>query len=244
MSDLIPQVSLFVAFGAGVVSFLSPCVAPLVPGYLSFISGVAVQDLDSRNRNQITQVFFSCLLFVLGFSIVFVLMGASASLFGGLLDQFRRPLSQLSGAVMILMGLFVMGVINSPMLLQEKRFHFFQSSFGKPGVVLLGMAFAFGWTPCVGPILASILFYASSTGTAQQGALLLLVYALGLGVPFIAAGLFFTHSLSAIGWVKRHYRLINGLSGGLLVIVGVLFLTNQFFYINILVQRLYYSVFQ
>ncbi|MCL5962741.1 MAG: cytochrome c biogenesis protein CcdA [Chloroflexi bacterium] len=242
MNDLVPEVSLAVAFGAGLISFLSPCVAPLVPGYLSFISGVSIQDLDRRDRGQLIHVFLSCILFVIGFSIVFVLLGVSASLFGGLMDAFRRPLNQAAGAMMVLMGLFVMGIINVPMMFQEKRFHIFERSFGKPGIVLLGMAFGFGWTPCVGPILASILFYASTTATAQQGALLLSVYALGLGIPFIAAGLFFTQTLAAMGWVKRNYRLINALSGGLLVVIGVLYLTNQFFYLNLLAQRLYYMV--
>ena len=237
-----PEVSLLAAFGAGVVSFLSPCVAPLIPGYLSFISGVSVQELESRNSKQVSRVFLSCLLFVLGFSVVFVVMGASASVLGGLLDQHRQELSQAAGAMMILMGFFIMGLINVPPLFREKRFHIFERSFGPLGVVLLGMAFAFGWTPCVGPILASILLYASTTATAQQGAMLLLVYAIGLGIPFITTGVFFTHALGALGWVRRHYTLINALSGGILVIVGFLFLTNQFFYVNILVQRLFYAL--
>lgn len=236
------EVSLLAAFGAGVISFLSPCVAPLVPGYLSFVSGVSIRDLESRDTGQIFRVFLSCVLFVFGFSIVFVSMGASASLFGGLLDQYRQPLSQVSGALMIVMGFFIMGLIDVPILFQEKRFHVLGKSLGQFGVILLGMAFAFGWTPCIGPILASILFYASAVATVQQGALLLFIYAIGLGIPFIATGVFFTHTLSALGWAKRHYQLINFLSGGLLVVVGCLFLTNLFFYVNILIQRLYYAI--
>ncbi len=243
MSDLVPQVSWLVAFGAGVVSFLSPCVAPLVPGYLSYVSGVSVQDLRGQQPGQTRRLLLSCLLFVLGFSLVFVLLGASASLLGGLMEEYRRPLNRVAGGVMILMGLFVMGIFRLPILYQEKRFHPAGGSVSQGGTILLGMAFGFGWTPCVGPVLASILFYASAAGTAGQGALLLLAYSLGLGVPFVLTGLAFSRAMGALGWVKRHHRAINAVSGGLLVAVGVLFLTDRFFYFSILAQRLYYTLF-
>ncbi len=243
MSDLVPQVGWLVAFGAGVVSFLSPCVAPLVPGYLSYVSGVSVQDLAQQRPGQSRRLLLSCLLFVLGFSLVFVLLGASASLLGGLIEEYRRPLNRVAGGVMVLMGLFVMGIFRLPMLYQERRFHPAGGSFGQGGTILLGMAFGFGWTPCVGPVLASILFYAGAAGTAGQGALLLLAYSLGMGVPFVLAGLAFSRAMGALGWVKRHYRTINAVSGGLLVAVGVLFLTDRFFYFSILAQRLYYTLF-
>ena len=243
MSELIPQTGWLVAFGAGLVSFLSPCVAPLVPGYLSYVSGVSVQDLAQPRPGQTRRLLSSCLLFVLGFSLVFVALGASASLLGGLIEDYRRELNRAAGGVMILMGLFVMGVARLPVLYQEKRFHFAVGSFGQGGTVLLGMAFAFGWTPCVGPVLASILFYAGGSQTAVQGAALLLAYSLGMGVPFVATGLAFSRAMGALGWVKRHYRAINVVSGGLLVGVGVLFLTDRFFYFSILAQRFYYTLF-
>ncbi|MBI2952758.1 MAG: sulfite exporter TauE/SafE family protein [Chloroflexi bacterium] len=243
MSDLVPEVGWLVAFGAGVLSFLSPCVAPLVPGYLSYISGVSVHDLAERPRDQTWHIVLSCLLFVLGFSLVFVLLGASASLLGGFIEEYRRPLNRVAGGVMILMGLFIVGLIRLPQLYQERRFHFTRNSFGRGGTVLLGMAFGFGWTPCVGPILASILFYAGAAETAARGALLLLAYSLGLGVPFVLVGLGFSRAMGALGWMRRHYRLINITSGGLLVAVGVLFLTDRFFYFSILAQRLYYTLF-
>ncbi len=243
MSDLVPQVGWLVAFGAGLLSFLSPCVVPLVPGYLSYVSGISVQDLSRGQSGQTRHVLVSCLLFVAGFSLVFVLLGASASLFGGFLEEYRRPLNRVAGGVMILMGLFVIGLIRVPQLYQERRFHMVGRSFGRGGTVLLGMAFAFGWTPCVGPILASILFYAGAAETAVRGALLLLAYSLGLGVPFVLAGLGFSRAVGALGWVKRHFQLINGISGALLVAVGVIFITDRFFYLSVAAQRLYYMLF-
>lgn len=242
MSELVPQVGWLVAFGAGVVSFLSPCVAPLVPGYLSYVSGVSLQELNRPRPDQTRRLLLSCLLFVVGFSLVFVLLGASASLLGGLIEEYRRPLNRVAGGVMVLMGLFVMGIRRMPMLYQERRFHLTGGSLGQGGSILLGMAFGFGWTPCVGPILASILFYAGAVETAGQGALLLLAYSLGMGVPFVLAGLAFSRAMGALGWVKRHHRAINAVSGGLLVAVGVLFLTDRFFYFSILAQRLYYTL--
>ncbi|MCL4534656.1 MAG: cytochrome c biogenesis protein CcdA [Bacteroidetes bacterium] len=243
MSELVPQTGWLLAFGAGFVSFLSPCVAPLVPGYLSYVSGVSVQDLAQPRAGQNRRLLISCLLFVLGFSLVFVALGASASLLGGLIEDYRRELNRAAGGVIILMGLFVMGVARLPMLYQEKRFQFAGGSFGQAGTILLGMAFGFGWTPCVGPVLASILFYAGGAGTAGQGAMLLLAYSLGMGVPFVATGLAFSRAMRALGWVKRHYRAINFVSGGLLVGVGTLFLTDRFFYFSILAQRLYFTLF-
>ncbi len=235
--------SLLVAFGAGLISFFSPCVAPLVPGYVSFVSGVSVRDLGSGRPGQTRRVFASTLLFVLGFSLVFVLLGASASLLGGLLDEHRRPLGRASGVIMIVMGLVVAGLLRAPVFLREHRFHPKANSFRGPGTVLLGMAFGFGWTPCVGPILASILFYAGAAETVGRGALLLLVYSLGLGVPFVLTGVGFTRMLGLFGWARRHYRAINVGSGGLLVAVGLLFVTERFFWLSIAAQRLYYTLF-
>lgn len=243
MTGLVPEVSLLVAFGAGLISFFSPCVAPLVPGYVSFVSGVSVQDLGSGRPGQHRRVLASTLLFVLGFSLVFVLLGASASLLGGLLDEYRRPLGRISGGVMILMGLVVIGLLRAPVFLREHRFHLQGNSFRGAGTVLLGMAFGFGWTPCVGPILASILFYAGTAETVGHGALLLSVYSLGLGVPFVLTGVGFTRMLGVFGWARRHYHAINVGSGALLVAVGLLFVTERFFWLSIAAQRLYYTLF-
>jgi cytochrome c-type biogenesis protein len=242
VSDLVPQVGLFVAFGAGVVSFFSPCVAPLVPGYLSYISGSSVQQLELGRGSEHRRVLLSSLLFVLGFSLVFVVLGASASLLGGFLQEHRRELNRLAGLVMILMGLFLAGLLRLPQLYQDRRFHLAGRSPGRGGSVILGMAFAFGWTPCIGPILASILFYVGASETATQGALLLLAYSLGMGIPFIFAGLAFSRAVATLSWLKGHYRAINLVSGAILVGMGALFLTDRFFYFSITIQRLYYTL--
>lgn len=243
MTDLVPEVSWVVALGGGLISFFSPCVAPLVPGYVSFISGTSVQELAEGRPDITRQVFVSTLLFVVGFSLVFVLLGASAALVGGLLDEYRRPLTQIAGGVMVVMGLVVMGLLRAPSLYREWRFSLAGRQSGLVSPTLLGMAFAFGWTPCVGPILASILFYAGTAETVERGALLLLLYSLGFGVPFILTGIGLTRMLDVVGWVKRHYGAINVASGALLVIVGGLFVTERFFWLSIAAQRLYYTVF-
>jgi len=242
VNGLVPEVSWVVAFGAGLVSFFSPCVAPLVPGYISFISGVSVQDLADCRPMQSRRVLGSTLLFVAGFSFVFVLLGASAALFGGLLDEYRRPLGRIAGGVMIVMGLLVIGVLQAPVLLRERRFHPGGRRLGVAAPVLLGTAFAIGWTPCIGPVLASILFYAGTAETVGHGALLLLLYSLGLGVPFVLTGLGFSRMFGVFGWVRRHYQAINVASGSLLVVVGALFVSERFFWLSIAAQRLYYTL--
>jgi cytochrome c-type biogenesis protein len=243
VNELVPEVGWLVAFGAGLISFFSPCVAPLVPGYVSFVSGVSLQELTEPRSEHTRHVLGSTLLFVAGFTLVFVLLGTSAALFGGLFEAYRRPLGRLAGGVMVLMGLVVIGLVHPPALLREWRFHPVPGGLSHTGAVLLGMAFGFGWTPCVGPILASILFYAGAAETAERGALLLLVYSLGLGVPFILTGLGFCRMLRVFDWVKRRYRAINLTSGAVLVAVGLLFVTERFFWISIATQRLYYTLF-
>ncbi|MCL4464577.1 MAG: cytochrome c biogenesis CcdA family protein [Chloroflexi bacterium] len=242
MNQVIPEVGWFLAFGAGILSFLSPCVAPLVPGYLSYVSGYSAHESGQASRDQTWRVASACLLFVTGFSAVFVLLGASAGLLGGFLDEYRRPLNRLAGIVMILMGLFILGFFRLPWLYRDFRFHPAGRPFGPGGTVLLGAAFGVGWTPCIGPVLASILFYAGTAETAGRGALLLLAYSLGLGLPFIAAGVGFARLAGAIGWFKKHYLLVNRVGGGLLVAVGLLFLSDRFFYLSIAAQRLYYTL--
>lgn len=242
MSDLVPEVGWLVAFAAGIISFFSPCVAPLVPGYLSYVSGVSAQELGQTSHAQTWRVARACLLFVLGFSAIFVLLGASAGLLGGFLDEYRRPLNRVAGAVMIVMGLFIVGLLRLPWLYRDLRFHPSGRPFGPGSTVMLGAAFGVGWTPCIGPVLASILFYAGAVETAGRGALLLLAYSLGLGLPFLAAGVGFARLAGALGWFKRHYLLVNRVSGGLLVAVGLLFVTDRFFYLSIAAQRLYYTL--
>ena len=241
MSEPASAVSWSVAFAAGLLSFFSPCVAPIVPGYLSFISGAAIGAAVGQPR-QTERVVIASALFVLGFATIFVALGAAAGLVGGLLDAYRPALNRVSGAIMVLMGLVVLGFIRVPILYQERRFHFIDRPYGPLGTVLLGMAFGFGWTPCIGPVLASILLYAGSAETAQEGALLLLGYSAGLGVPFIAAALVLSRAAGGLAWMKRHLILMNAASGALLILMGALFIANQAFYLaylNVATQRLF-----
>jgi cytochrome c-type biogenesis protein len=215
------------AFGAGVLSFVSPCVLPLVPGYLSLMSGLTGAELaDARGEAQ-RRLLRSTLLFVGGFSIVFVALGATASAVGDVLFDHKQVLNRVMGVIVIAMGLFLAGVASPRLLQAEKRFHVAPSKLGPWAAPVMGVAFAFGWTPCIGPVLSGVLTLAATGDTVWKGAFLLLVYSLGLGVPFVISGLGLARLESTFGWVKRHYRIINFVSGSLLVIFGVLLLTNR-----------------
>ena len=241
MNDFGPDVGWGLAFGAGLLSFLSPCVAPLVPGYLSFLAGSAGLGADG-SRGETERVLTVGLLFVLGFSAVFVVLGAGAALFGAALDTSRPQLNRLAGLVMIAMGIVVSGPLRVPLLYQERRVHLIDRPYGPLGTVAVGMTFALGWTPCIGPILATILLYAGAVETVERGALLLLVYSLGLGLPFVLVGLGWSRALGLLSWARRHARALNLGSGALLVGLGVLLLTNRVFYLNLFAQRLYYDL--
>ncbi len=233
------SLSLLAAFGAGVVSFVSPCVAPVVPGYLSLISGVSI-DGSKPNSAAVRRLLVASIIFVSGFTLVFVALGVSAGSVGGLLQQHRLLMNRLSGAFMILAGLFLVGLFQLPWLYRERRFHpTFNRSLTRSETLLLGMAFGFGWTPCIGPLLVSILVYAGTSDTAARGTLLLLFYSLGLGLPFILVGVGIGRMLSALRWITRHYQVISSLSGATLIVTGLLFLTNRFFYLNVMSQRMY-----
>lgn len=233
------QVSWIIPFLAGVVSFLSPCVIPLIPGYLSYVSGVSMNTLERGAPDLTGRVLGQSLLFVLGFALVFVALGASASAIGAALAEYRFVLNRVSGLFIIAMGLSLMGALRVGALAREHRFHVDSRPRGVLATTLLGGAFAFAWTPCIGPILASILLYAGSVGTVKTGALLLLVYALGMGLPFILTGLVFTRALGALRWLRRFSRPIEAFSGLALVGVGTLLLTNKMFYVSIWAQRMF-----
>lgn len=234
-----PQVGWVIPFLAGTVSFLSPCVIPLIPGYLSYISGASTHELEAGAPGLTGRVLGQSLLFVLGFALVFVALGASASVIGAVLAQYRFVLNRISGLFIIAMGLSLMGILRVGVLATEQRFHLEGQSRGGLGATLLGGAFAFAWTPCIGPILASVLIYAGSVGTVKTGALLLLAYALGLGLPFILTGLAFTRGLKALRWLRTFSRPIEAVSGAALIAVGTLLLTNKMFYVSIWAQRLF-----
>jgi cytochrome c-type biogenesis protein len=227
-------VSLIAAFAAGLLSFISPCVLPLIPGYISYISGITLEDMQgtpagggaaaavSRGR-----ILASSAAFVLGFSLVFVSLGASASALGQLLLPRLALLGRIAGAIIILFGLHTMGVLRMGWLYSEKRIQTRAKPAGFLGAGLVGVAFAFGWTPCIGPILAGILAIAAAQETVLQGALLLAVYSLGLGIPFLITALAINLFFAAFARIRRHYHAIEVVSGGLLVVIGVLILTNR-----------------
>jgi cytochrome c-type biogenesis protein len=215
--------ALAAAFAAGFVSFVSPCVLPLIPGYLSFVSGVGFDELGAQPR----QVTKATALFVLGFAAMFVAFGAGAAWFGGALLENRRTLELAAGIFIALAGLVYAGVPLPRLLLAERRL---QAPSRRGGVVtptLAGVAFAVGWTPCVGPTLAAILALAAGEGHPGQGAVLLAVYALGLGIPFLLFGLLFTRSLGLVRTLRRNWRLVSLASGSLLVAFGVLLATGE-----------------
>jgi cytochrome c-type biogenesis protein len=239
------NVTLFWAFGAGLLSFISPCVLPLIPGYLSYVSGLSLDEMRGPAAGVVTsgggvavaataspavrrQVVVASLAFILGFSLVFVALGASASVIGQFLMSRLTILGKIAGAVIIVFGLHTMGVLRIEWLYQEKRIHTTNRPAGLFGATLVGMAFAFGWTPCIGPILAGILAIAAAQDTVGAGVRLLAAYSLGLGVPFLATALAINRFFAAFAAIRRHYHKIEVVSGALLIVIGVLIFTNQF----------------
>ncbi len=227
---MIQDVTIIGAALAGVLSFVSPCVLPLVPPYLGFLAGVSMEQLSGREDDRFLatqRVFVSALFFVLGFSTVFVLLGATASFLGQFVRAYLDYLGYLAGAVIIVMGLHFLGVFRIGLLYREARVHVDRKPAGLIGAYLIGLAFGFGWTPCVGPILAAILFVAGAKDTVGQGALLLSAYALGLGVPFLVAALFAGPFLGFMKRFRKHMGLVEKTMGGVLVLTGIMFLTGQ-----------------
>lgn len=226
------DVSLFAAFGAGVLSFISPCVLPLVPGYISFVSGVSfdqMQTADAASRAATRrQMLITSLAFVLGFSLVFICLGASATAIGHLLRHQKTILERIAGVVIIIFGLHLAGVFRIKWLDKDTRV---QTS-GRPaspiGAFLVGLAFAFGWTPCIGPILGGILAIAGSKNSVGEGVLLLGVYSAGLGIPFLLTSLAIDRFFVASKRIRKYYKPIEVVSGALLVVLGVLIFTNRF----------------
>jgi cytochrome c-type biogenesis protein len=228
------NVSLLAAFVGGVLSFISPCVLPLVPGYLSFVSGLSLDQMTGtgaanvRTAGSRRRVFVSSLAFVLGFSLVFVTLGASASALGQLVGGNLRLLGKVAGVLIIVFGLHTMGLLRIKWLYRDTRVQAQHTPAGPLGALLVGIAFAFGWTPCIGPILAAILAIAGTQDTVGQGVLLLAVYSLGLGVPFLLTALAVERFFGAARTIKRYYRTIELVSGALLVLIGVLIFTDRF----------------
>ena len=213
---------LILAFGAGLISFLSPCVLPLIPGYISYISGSSLKDLvEKKNIN-----LFPIILFTVGFSIVFIIFGAASTFLGQVLLQNSFELRVAAGLVIIILALHIIGIINIKFLNYERRIHTNSNvSFYSP--ILIGMAFAFGWTPCIGPILGSILVLASTEESLNRGIFLLFSYSLGLAIPFILSGYLMQKFLIFSKNFKKNITLVSKVGGIILLITGILILTNQ-----------------
>jgi cytochrome c-type biogenesis protein len=237
------NVTLLAAFGAGLLSFISPCVLPLIPGYLSYISGMSLDDMRGTAVAPVAggaavavasptavrrRIIISSLAFIVGFSIVFVALGASASALGRFMMARLDVLGKIAGAIIIVFGLHTMGILRIEWLYQEKRVHTNRRPAGPFGAMLVGVAFAFGWTPCIGPILAGILAVAATQDTVGNGVRLLSAYSLGLAVPFFATALAINRFFAAFAKIRRHYHKIELASGALLIVIGVLIFTNRF----------------
>jgi cytochrome c-type biogenesis protein len=223
-----PNVTIAAALAAGIVSFLSPCVLPLVPPYLAYLAGASLErfaDAESEPRVR-RETLAAAFLFVLGFTTVFVALGASASAIGALLRAYSGELAIVAGIVIIIMGLHFLGLTPVALLMREKRMHV-TKPVGLWGAYLMGLAFALGWTPCIGPILAAILAVAASEDTVARGAGMLAVYSLGLGIPFIVAALAIEQFAAVIARFRAHLGLVEKAMGGLLVLTGIAFLTGS-----------------
>ncbi len=233
------NVSFLIALAAGILSFLSPCVLPLLPSYLSFITGISIDELrKGREDPKIRKVtLIHSLMFILGFSLVFVLMGASASLVGKILIKYQVWIARIGGAFIILLGIQFTGLININFLQKERKLHLKEKPMGYLGSSLVGIAFAAGWTPCIGPILASILFYASTINSMLSGIALLAVYSLGLALPFFLVSLGLEIFLERYQKFKRQLRLISMISGIFLIGAGILLMTNYFLILTAIFNR-------
>jgi len=226
---VLSEVSLVVAFLAGLLSFISPCVLPLVPGYISFISGISLEDIENKKQQNKNIIIISSLFFIMGFSLVFILLGATATLLGSFLLEKSFILKKVAGLIIIIFGIHMSGLYRIKFLDYEKRIY----TNTKPvniivGPFLMGLAFAFGWTPCIGPVLAAILVYAGTQDTVYQGILLLILYSAGLGIPFLLTALAINKFYLFSNKIKKHFKTIELVGGVLLILIGGLILTDNF----------------
>jgi cytochrome c-type biogenesis protein len=228
-----PDVSIFMAFAAGLISFLSPCVLPLVPGYISFISGVTFTEIKEKTSTHSVLsgekriIVINSLFFVAGFSLVFILLGASATWIGTFLSSKISLMSKIGGLLIIFFGIYKIGLIRPQLFYKEARFDIKDRKFGYAGAMLIGAAFAFGWTPCIGPILGVILTYAGTLENVNQGVVLLLVYSLGLGVPFLLTAFGINYFWRFFIRIKKYMGLLEVTSGVIMVILGVMIYSNK-----------------
>lgn len=218
------------AFVAGLISFLSPCVLPLVPGYISMISGTGVEELRTGDQKLLRRVLFQSAMFILGFSVVFIALGASATAVGEFTRRYRYLLAPIAGAVIILFGLHLTGILKIKALYADKRLHSAGNGMSSSafGAFIIGFAFAFGWTPCIGPILGAILTFAAAQNTVTKGVILLAVYSAGLAVPFLLTSLGVERFLQFYSRFRRHLHAVEVTSGVLLIVIGALIMTRHF----------------
>ena len=228
-----PSIGIALAFTAGLLSFLSPCVLPLIPSYITFISGVSLDDVARSRRT----AFVHSLLFVLGFTLIFLALGATATTLGRALGYYRDWIGRIGGALLIVFGLYMMGVFNVAAFQREKRFHVANKPAGYLGTVLVGLAFGAGWTPCIGPILGGVLTYTASSADLTRGLLLLFAYSMGLAVPFLLASLAIERFLAVFTRFRAGMVWVNRIAGVLLVAVGLLLITDTLTFLATYLQQ-------
>jgi cytochrome c-type biogenesis protein len=224
VNDAGAGLGVFIAFTAGLLSFLSPCVLPLIPSYVTFITGLSLEDVTKARRTALVHA----LLFITGFTLIFVTLGATATTLGRLLLRYRYLVSSVGGALIIVFGLYLLGVLNISAFMRERRVHLAEKPLGYLGTIVVGIAFGAGWSPCLGPILGAILALAANTNDLSRGVLLLFCYSLGLAVPFLIAALFVERFLAFFARHKGKMIWVNRVAGALLIFVGVLMVTNRF----------------
>ena len=224
MNDPSGGLGVLLAFSAGLLSFLSPCVLPLIPSYVTFITGLSLEDVTKARRTALVH----SLLFILGFTLIFLALGATATLLGRLLLNHRVWISRIGGTLVIVFGLYLLGVLNITAFMRERRVHLADKPVGYLGTVIVGIAFGAGWSPCIGPILGAILTYTAAAENLNRGLLLLLSYSLGLAVPFLVAALAVERFIAVFARHKGKMIWVNRIAGVLLVFVGILMVTNYF----------------
>ncbi|MCA1794262.1 MAG: cytochrome c biogenesis CcdA family protein [Desulfotignum sp.] len=216
------------AFAAGLLSFLSPCILPLIPAYFSFITGLSLDELTRGRQETRKKVILSTLAYVAGFSFVFIMFGASASFLGSVFTQYAYVVRYLGGAIIFIFGLHLLGIINIKALAFEKRIHLKQKPVHLLGTFIIGMAFGAGWSPCIGPLLGSILIVAGNQDTLAKGVWLLAIYSAGLALPFILMSFFITSLMEFMKKATRFIAVINKVAGGLLVLMGLMLIFDKF----------------
>lgn len=228
------SIGILIAFTAGLLSFLSPCVLPLVPSYVTFITGLSVEDVTKARRAALVHA----LLFISGFTIIFMLMGAGATTLGFVVKSHRAWLARIGGAMIIVFGLYLLGVLNIGVFARERRVHLADKPMGYLGTVLVGIAFGAGWSPCIGPILGAILTFTASEANLKHGMFLLFAYSMGLAVPFVAAAFAVDWFLKMFAKFRGYIGYVQKVAGVLLVAVGILMVTNYFTILATMLQAL------